>query len=95
MHVYQAIQPQGNMQIYNEEHKFRILERHLKLRDQQFNTILYIYRLLYQNLMVATNQKSAIDTHTIKKKKSKHNARYSHQAISKEKKDKGKKKDLK
>ena len=32
-----------------------ILEMHLKLRDQQLKTILYIYRLLYQNLMGGTS----------------------------------------
>ena len=32
---------------------------------------MYTYRLLYQNLMVTTNQKSTIDTYTKKKKKSK------------------------
>ena len=44
-----------------------ILEMHLKLRDQQLETLLYKYRLLYQNIMVTDNQKSAIDTHTKKK----------------------------
>ena len=44
------------------EHKCRILEIHLKLRDEQLKTILYVYRLLYQNLMVTENQKSTIDT---------------------------------
>ena len=52
------------------EHKCRMLEMHLKLKDQQLKTILSIYRLLYQNLMVTTNQKSAIDTHTKKEKRS-------------------------
>ena len=37
------------------EHKCRILEMHLKLKDQQLITILFIYRLLYQNLMVTAN----------------------------------------
>ena len=37
------------------EHKYRILEMHLKLKDQQLNTILLIYRLLYEILMVTTN----------------------------------------
>ena len=46
------------------EHKCRILEMHLKLKDQQLKTILFIYRLLYQNLMITANQKSVIDTHT-------------------------------
>ena len=35
----------------------------MKVRDQESNTILYDYRLLYQNLMVAANQKPT-DTHT-------------------------------
>ena len=37
---------------------------HWKLEDQQLKTILYTYRLLYQNLMGTANQKSTIDTHT-------------------------------
>ena len=41
---------------------------HLKLRDQQFKTIMYIYRLLYKNLMATTNQKFIIDIHTKKKR---------------------------
>ena len=49
------------------EYKCRILEMHLKLSEQLLKTILYIYRLLYQNLMVMANQKSTIDTHTKKK----------------------------
>jgi len=32
--------------------KCRILEMHLKLRDQQLKTVLYNYRLLYQNPMI-------------------------------------------
>ena len=37
----------------------------MKVRDQEPNTILYDYRLLYQNLMVAANQKPTdIHTHT-------------------------------
>ena len=55
------------------DHKCRILEMHLKLKDQHFKTILFIYRMLYQIHMVTTNQKSTIDTHTKKKKESKHN----------------------
>ena len=38
-----------------------------------------MYRLLYQNLMVTANRKSTIDTHTKKKKESKHNTEVSHQ----------------
>ena len=41
---------------------------HLKLRDQQFKTIMYIYRMLYKTLMATTNQKFIIDIHTKKKK---------------------------
>ena len=37
------------------EHKCRTLEMHLKLEDQQRKTILFLYRLLYQNLMVTAN----------------------------------------
>ena len=68
------------------EYKCRILEMCLKLRDQQFKTIIYLYRLLYQNLMVTTNQKSIIDIHTKKKKESKHNTKDSHQIIRRENK---------
>ena len=31
---------------------------HLELKDQQLKAILFIYRLLYQNLMITWNQKS-------------------------------------
>ena len=75
------------------EYKFRILEGHLKLRNQQFKPILYIYRLQYQNLMLTTNQKSTIYMHTKKKKASKHNTKVSHQ-ITREQKRKGRIKDL-
>ena len=37
------------------EHKCRTLEMHLKLKDQQLKTILFLYRLLHQNLMVTAN----------------------------------------
>ena len=59
--------------VKTEDYKLRILEMHLKLRDQQLKTTLYIYRLLNQNLMVTANQKSTAGTHTQKKKESKHN----------------------
>ena len=36
-------------------------ELNLKLRDQQFKTILYIYRLLYQNTMRTSNQNTTIN----------------------------------
>ena len=41
---------------------------HLKVGDQKLKTIKYIYRLLYENLLVTTNQILIIDIH-IKKKK--------------------------
>ena len=50
-----------------EGYKCRALHVHLRLRDQQLKTILYIYRLLYQNFRVTANQKSTINTHTNKK----------------------------
>ena len=72
--------------IARREHKCRRLEMHLKLKDQQLKTILFIYRMLYQNLMITTNQKSTIDTHTKKKKESKHNTKISHQLTREENK---------
>ena len=53
------------------EYKCRVFKMLLKLRDQQRKTIRYIYRLLYRNFMVTTNQKSIIDIHTKKRKESK------------------------
>ena len=44
-------------------YKGRTMEMHLQLRDQQLETILHIYRLLYQNFRVNAKQKSTIDTH--------------------------------
>ena len=44
--------------------------------NQQFKPILYIYRLLYQNLMLTINQVSTTDAHTQKKNESKHNSNY-------------------
>ena len=75
------------------QYKCRILKTHLKLRDQQPKTILYIYRLVYQNIMVTTNQKlQQIHTHK-KKKQSKHNTKDSHKITREEnKKKKGRKK---
>ena len=50
-----------------------------------------MYRLLYINLLVATNQKSIIDTHTKKRKESKHNTKDRHQITREESKRKRKK----
>ena len=52
---------------------------HLQLRGQHLKTILYIYRLLYQNFRVATNQKSTTDTQT-NKNQLKCNTKDSHQS---------------
>ena len=41
---------------------------HLNLKDQQLKTIMSLYRLLYKNLSVTTNQKSVIDMHTKRKR---------------------------
>ena len=60
------------------EYKCRVFKMHLRLRDQQLKTITYVYRLLYKNLMVTANEKSIIDTHTEKKKESKHNTAGNH-----------------
>ena len=76
------------------EHKCRIFEMHLNLKDQQLKTILFINRLLQQNLMVTASQKSTIGTHAKKKKESKHSTKVSHQ-ITKEQKRKGRKKTYK
>ena len=53
------------------EHKCRLLEMHLKLKDQQLKRIFFIYRLLYQYIMVTANQKSTMDTHTHSQKEKK------------------------
>ena len=71
-----------------EGYKCRALHVHLRLRDQQLKTILYIYRLLYQNFRVTANQKSTIDTHTNKKKQLKYNTKASHQTTREEGKKK-------
>ena len=41
-----------------EESRNAVLEMHLELKDQQLKATSFIYRLLYQNLMVSWNQKS-------------------------------------
>ena len=80
--------------VRGEENKCKVVKMHLKLRDQQLKTITYTYIhmhthvhiLLYRNLMVTTNQKSIIDTHTKKRKESKHNIKDSHQITREDKK---------
>ena len=56
---------------------------------------MYIYRLLYRNLMVTTEQKYIIDMQTQKKKESKHNANSSHQMIRMTSREQKKKKGTK
>ena len=71
------------------EYRYRILEMYLKLIDQELKTIMYLYRLLYKDLMLTANQKSVIDIHMKKKKESKHNPKNSHQIKRGEQKRKG------
>ena len=63
-------------------------------RDQQLKTTLYIYRLLYQNLMGTANQKITIDTHTKKKKQPQNNIKMVTKPPEKRTKEAGKKEDL-
>ena len=63
---------------------------HLKLRDQQPETILHTYKWLYQNTAGTTNQKTIMDTHIKKKKQSKHNTKDGQQ-ITKEDNKRGRK----
>ena len=51
-----------------DEDKCKILEMHLKLKDQQLKTILFICRRLFQNIVGTTNWKSTIDIHTQRKR---------------------------
>ena len=67
-------------------YKCRTLEMHLQLRDQQLKIVSFIHRLLYRNFRVTASHKSTIDTHTNKKKQSKHNTKDSHQATREQKK---------
>ena len=75
------------------EYKCRILEMHLKLKDWQFKTILYIqwiYRQLHQNLMGTTKQKST--TETQKGKSNPNKTKDSYQIMRREQKKKESKK---
>ena len=64
---------------------------HLKLRGQPLKTCLW-YKLLYQDLMVTTNQKSMRDIYVQNKKVYKHNTKDSHQIHNRrEQKRKGEK----
>ena len=62
--------------------KIQDSEMLLKLKDWQLQTILFLYRLLYLNLMVDT-----IDTYTKKiKEYNKHSSKVSHQSTREENK---------
>ena len=63
----------------------------MHLSDQKCKTILYIYRLLYQNFRVTANQNYIIDTNTNKKKQSKHNTKESSNHKREQEKKGGKK----
>ena len=78
--------------VWRGEYIFRDFKMYLKLRDQQLRTDIYIYIYIYSRyLIVTTNQKSIIDTHTTKKKEPKHNTKDSHQITRNKRKRKGKK----
>ena len=79
------------------KHKCRILEIHLKLKDQQLKTIFFIYKLLYQNLKVTRNQSSTVDTNKKVKRKRNPNTTLKLVVNSQEKrtKEEGKKKTYK
>ena len=76
------------------EDEYRILKKLLKLKGQQLKTILYIYKMLYQNHMGKINKKTK--TYPLKKKKKKSNINTTRKLIikSQEKrtKEEGKKK---
>ena len=55
---------------------------------------IYTHTLLYQKLMVTTNQNSTIDTHTKKEEQSKHNTKDIHQITRRENKRRREGKDL-
>ena len=94
-------QPHANMMPKQEivrrgKYKCRILEMHLKLIDQQLKTILYIYRLQYQNLMRTESQEFTIATHTHTQRKNNPNTTLKIVIKLQEKrtKEEGEKKDL-
>ena len=55
------------------EDKCRTLKMHLKLRDQQPETILHTYRWIYQNIVGTINQIIVMVTHIKKKNPAKYN----------------------
>ena len=78
--------------VRGREYKCRIFE--IKSSETENNRVciymcVCVCILLYQNLMVTTNQKCIIDIHTHKKKESKYNSPQSHQ-ITREEENGGK-----
>ena len=81
--------------VRTEQYKCRILETHLKLREQQLKTIFYIYiQTAISKPHVTANQISIIDIHTKKKKEYKHNTKESRQIIREDNKRGREEKDL-
>ena len=62
------------------------------LRDYQFKIIAYLYRLLYINLMVTTNQKPILKANTKMRKKWKHNTKDKRQLLNHKRREQMKKK---
>ena len=56
----------------------------LNLNGYQFKMCRYNYMATYMNPMVTTNQKPTIDTHKLKRKEHKHNAKENHQTAREE-----------
>ena len=73
------------LEIFNKELE-NIKNNQTELKNTITEIKIFIYRLLYKNLMVTTNQKSIIDICTKKRKKSKHNTKGSHQITREENK---------
>ena len=66
----------------------------LKLKYHQLKTILFTYRLLYQERIVTTNQKSAIETHKKRKRNPSTTLKLVTKSQEKRTKEERKKKDL-
>ena len=75
-------------------YKWRTMETHLQLRNQQLKTISCIYIDSCQNFRVTANQKSIIDTETNKKNQLKFNTKDSHQTTREERKKKDQQKQI-
>ena len=76
------------------EYKCRTLKMHLKLRDQQDETILHTYRWIYHNIRGTVSQITIMVTYIKKKNQAKHNTKHGQQ-ITRQQKEEGNKKDPK